>query len=244
MERHDGQVPASYDALRALPGVGDYTAAAVASFAYRQRHVVLDTNVRRVLARAVSGVAFPAPAVTRAERDLATGLLPDEPAVAANWAVAVMELGALVCTAATRAATPARSPRAARGWLPAARPRRAGPHGADVRRHRPSVPWAAPGGAPRDRRERRPGRARRRVARGRPARPRPGLPGRRRPRGPWPTARYALPLSRLIHRNPTRHPLKHEGPDPGDPALIRLGATRCPPHGAGRPGPRSRRDRQ
>ena len=52
VERHDGQVPASYDALRALPGVGDYTAAAVSSFAYRQRHVVLDTNVRRVLARA------------------------------------------------------------------------------------------------------------------------------------------------------------------------------------------------
>ena len=52
VERHDGEVPASYDALLALPGVGDYTAAAVASFAYRQRHVVLDTNVRRVLARA------------------------------------------------------------------------------------------------------------------------------------------------------------------------------------------------
>jgi A/G-specific adenine glycosylase len=99
VERHHGQVPASYDALKALPGVGDYTAAAVSSFAYRQRHVVLDTNVRRVLARSVSGVEFPPTAVTRAERELATGLLPDEQAVAANWAVAVMELGALVCTA-------------------------------------------------------------------------------------------------------------------------------------------------
>ncbi len=99
VERHHGRVPASYDALTALPGVGDYTAAAVASFAYRQRHVVLDTNVRRVLARAVSGTEFPATSVTRAERDLATGLRPEEPAVAANWAVAVMELGALVCTA-------------------------------------------------------------------------------------------------------------------------------------------------
>ena len=51
VERHDGEVPASYDDLLALPGVGDYTASAIASFAFGQRHVVLDTNVRRVLAR-------------------------------------------------------------------------------------------------------------------------------------------------------------------------------------------------
>ncbi|WP_340539735.1 A/G-specific adenine glycosylase [Nocardioides sp. GXZ039] len=99
-EDHGGVVPAEYDDLRALPGVGDYTAAAVASFAYGRRHVVLDTNVRRVLARAVGGVEFPDPSPTRAERDTATVLLPDDPAVAATWAVAVMELGALVCTAA------------------------------------------------------------------------------------------------------------------------------------------------
>jgi A/G-specific adenine glycosylase len=99
VERHDGAVPASYDDLLALPGVGDYTASAIASFAFGQRHVVLDTNVRRVLARAVSGTEFPAPAVTRAERDVATSLLPDDPATAATWAVATMELGALVCTA-------------------------------------------------------------------------------------------------------------------------------------------------
>ena len=61
----------SYDDLLALPGVGDYTAAAVASFAYGRRHAVLDTNVRRVLARAVGGVEFPATPSTRAERDLA-----------------------------------------------------------------------------------------------------------------------------------------------------------------------------
>ena len=126
VERHDGQVPASYDALRALPGVGDYTAAAVSSFAYRQRHVVLDTNVRRVLARSVSGVAFPATAVARAERDLATGLLPDEPAVAANWAVAVMELGALVCTAGNPRCDAC--PIAGRcAWLAAGRPAHDGP---------------------------------------------------------------------------------------------------------------------
>ncbi|RYC14248.1 A/G-specific adenine glycosylase [Nocardioides zhouii] len=99
VERHGGAVPTWYADLLALPGVGDYTASAIASFAYGQRHVVLDTNVRRVLARAVSGVEFPAPAVTRAERDVATSLLPDAPATAATWAVATMELGALVCTA-------------------------------------------------------------------------------------------------------------------------------------------------
>jgi A/G-specific adenine glycosylase len=99
VERHDGEVPASYDDLIALPGVGDYTASAIASFAFGQRHVVLDTNVRRVLTRTVSGVEFPAPAVTRAERDVATSLLPDDAATAATWAVATMELGALVCTA-------------------------------------------------------------------------------------------------------------------------------------------------
>jgi len=99
VERHGGEVPASYDDLLALPGVGDYTASAIASFAFGQRHVVLDTNVRRVLTRAVSGVEFPAPAVTRAEREVAQSLLPGDPATAATWAVATMELGALVCTA-------------------------------------------------------------------------------------------------------------------------------------------------
>jgi A/G-specific adenine glycosylase len=97
--RHHGEVPRSYADLLALPGVGDYTASAVASFAFGQRHVVLDTNVRRVLARAVSGRELPGPAVTRAERDVATALLPDDAATAATWAVATMELGALVCTA-------------------------------------------------------------------------------------------------------------------------------------------------
>jgi A/G-specific adenine glycosylase len=97
---HEGEVPDGYDALRALPGVGDYTAAAVATFAYGRRHVVLDTNVRRVLARTLAGVEFPAASVTRAERDLAAGVLPDHEPTAATWSVAVMELGALVCTAA------------------------------------------------------------------------------------------------------------------------------------------------
>lgn len=98
-EQHGGDVPSTYDDLRALPGVGDYTAAAVAAFAFGQRQVVLDTNVRRVLARAVSGEEFPARSVRRAERDLAAELLPADPPTAATWSVAVMELGALVCTA-------------------------------------------------------------------------------------------------------------------------------------------------
>ena len=98
VDRHDGEVPSSYDDLIALPGVGDYTASAIASFAFGGSHAVLDTNVRRVFARAVNGVEFPATAVTRAEKTLAESLLPDEQP--ATWAVAVMELGALVCTAA------------------------------------------------------------------------------------------------------------------------------------------------
>lgn len=98
-EQHDGIVPPSYDDLLALPGIGDYTAAAIAAFAYGQRQVVLDTNVRRVLARTVTGVEFPARSVNRAERDLGVALLPDDAPTAATWSVAVMELGALVCTA-------------------------------------------------------------------------------------------------------------------------------------------------
>ena len=99
VERHDGEVPATIEELRALPGVGEYTAAAIASFAHRQRHAVLDTNVRRVLARLVTGDEYPASSLTRSERELAETLLPDEE-TAAVWSVAVMELGALVCTAA------------------------------------------------------------------------------------------------------------------------------------------------
>ncbi len=94
---HGGEVPDTYDVLRTLPGVGDYTAAAIASFAFGRSHAVLDTNVRRVLGRAVGAIEFPAASVTRAERDQATALVPEhDPEV---WAVAVMELGALVCTA-------------------------------------------------------------------------------------------------------------------------------------------------
>lgn len=100
-DRHGNRVPAELEQLRALPGVGEYTAAAVAAFAHGRRSLVLDTNVRRVLARLTAGTAQAAPALTAAERARALELLPDDTATAARWSVALMELGALVCTART-----------------------------------------------------------------------------------------------------------------------------------------------
>lgn len=94
-----GRVPRSEEQLLSLPGVGAYTAAAVAAFAFGLRATVVDTNVRRVQARLVTGVEHAAPSLTRAESDLATSLLPAADEAAATWNVAVMELGALVCTA-------------------------------------------------------------------------------------------------------------------------------------------------
>jgi A/G-specific adenine glycosylase len=119
---HGGQVPASLAALRALPGVGSYTAAAVAVFAFGQRHAVLDTNVRRVLARCAGGADRPAgSAASAAEVALAESLLPAEPAIAARWSIGLMELGALVCTATAPscAACPLQDGCA---WLAAGRP--------------------------------------------------------------------------------------------------------------------------
>ncbi|MGW5190916.1 A/G-specific adenine glycosylase [Kribbella sp. NPDC004138] len=101
VERHGGEVPDDHDALLALPGVGTYTAAAIASFAFGQRHAVVDTNVRRVLARALTGVAQPSISPTAADQRLAVSALPADRTTAARWAVASMELGALVCTART-----------------------------------------------------------------------------------------------------------------------------------------------
>lgn len=99
LDRHGGEVPADAASLLALPGVGDYTASAVLAFAFGHRAVVLDTNVRRVLARAWEGEPLPGPTVRRAERELAERVAPLEPAASASWAAASMELGALVCTA-------------------------------------------------------------------------------------------------------------------------------------------------
>jgi A/G-specific adenine glycosylase len=98
-DEHGGEVPATEAELLTLPGVGVYTAAAVAAFAFGERTTVVDTNIRRVLARARTGQQYPAPALTRAELELAASLVPEDHADAATWNVAVMELGALVCTA-------------------------------------------------------------------------------------------------------------------------------------------------
>jgi A/G-specific adenine glycosylase len=95
----DGRVPEDRESLLSLPGVGSYTAAAIRSFAYGRREIVLDTNVRRVLARIGYGVAFPGPASTTQERRLAEELAPEQPQRAARWGIASMELGALVCKA-------------------------------------------------------------------------------------------------------------------------------------------------
>ena len=125
-DQHDGQVPSSEAELLALPGVGAYTAAAVAAFAFGHRTTVVDTNVRRVLARTVSGRQHPAPSLTRAELDLAAALVPEEAATAARWSVAVMELGALVCTARTPACADCPVARLC-AWQRAGRPAYEGP---------------------------------------------------------------------------------------------------------------------
>lgn len=96
---HDNVVPSDPVQLQALPGIGSYTAAAVAAFAYGVRTVVVDTNVRRVEARLFTGDALAAPSLTAAESRLAATVLPDDDTDAATWNVAVMELGAVVCTA-------------------------------------------------------------------------------------------------------------------------------------------------
>ena len=100
VERHGGVVPSELVELRALPGVGDYTAAAIVSFAHGGRAPVIDTNVKRVFARVWGGEAQPrGGAVSALERVLADRILPADSARASEWAVASMELGAIVCTA-------------------------------------------------------------------------------------------------------------------------------------------------
>ncbi|OOC56612.1 MULTISPECIES: HhH-GPD family protein [Nocardiopsis] len=125
-EEYGGRVPDDHATLLSLPGIGAYTAAAVASFAFGQRHAILDTNVRRVLARAETGIQYPPKTQTKAETALAESLLPPTPSVAARWGVAVMELGALVCTA--RAPACADCPIAGQcAWRLAGKPAHEGP---------------------------------------------------------------------------------------------------------------------
>ena len=120
-ERHGGVIPDSYDGCWRCRASARTPRPPCASFAYRQRHPVLDTNVRRVLGRLVTGAEFPGRTLSAAEWRLAETLLPDEPEAAARWAVGVMELGALVCTAARPRCE--RCPlAAAAAWLRAGRP--------------------------------------------------------------------------------------------------------------------------
>ncbi|MDO4898161.1 MAG: A/G-specific adenine glycosylase [Rothia sp. (in: high G+C Gram-positive bacteria)] len=105
VERHSGHVPSTYDELLALPGVGSYTAAAISVFAFGQRATVIDTNIRRVHARLISGKALPAKALTATETRLAEQLMPADLAESNLWNVSVMELGALTCTAKSPSCT-------------------------------------------------------------------------------------------------------------------------------------------
>jgi A/G-specific adenine glycosylase len=125
-EQHGGVVPADVDALLALPGVGPYTARAVAAFAYGIRVPVVDVNVRRVLARAARGVGEPGPARTREEHALMESLLPGDADRARLANAGVMELGQTVCTARSPACD--RSPIAdACAWRAAGYPAYTGP---------------------------------------------------------------------------------------------------------------------
>jgi A/G-specific adenine glycosylase len=126
VDSHEGEVPRSLDELLALPGIGAYTARAVAAFAYRQRHPVVDTNVRRLVARAVAGEPDAGPTTTAADLDAVSELLPLAPGAAATASAAFMELGAVICT--TRTPRCAGCPLAAGcAWRAAARPLPAGP---------------------------------------------------------------------------------------------------------------------
>jgi A/G-specific adenine glycosylase len=97
-DKFENQVPRSLEDLRTLPGVGEYTAAAIASFAYGESALVMDINIRRFFARSIDGIESPTPSPSQIERRLRTELIPQDGAL---WAAATMELGALVCTART-----------------------------------------------------------------------------------------------------------------------------------------------
>jgi A/G-specific adenine glycosylase len=100
VERHGGVVPDDVSALEALPGIGTYTARAVACFGYGHPQPVVDTNVRRVVARLLHGRAEAGNARAADLADVVE-LTPPDRGRAARFSVAAMELGALVCVAGT-----------------------------------------------------------------------------------------------------------------------------------------------
>lgn len=97
VDKHGGEVPSDVNELLALPGIGDYTARAVACFAFGANVAVVDTNVRRVHARAVKGTFLATP--RKGELADVAALLPDVDGPV--FSAGLMELGALVCTAAS-----------------------------------------------------------------------------------------------------------------------------------------------
>lgn len=125
-DEHGDVVPSEIEALEALPGVGSYTARAVVAFGYGRRAAVVDTNVRRVVARAVHGAGDAGPARTRIDLADVDGLLPVPDRRAAVISAGLMELGAVVCTARTPACggCPVREVCA---WQAAGRPAYTGP---------------------------------------------------------------------------------------------------------------------
>jgi len=94
--KHHNQVPRFREELIALPGVGDYTAAAIAAFAYGQPTLVLDINIRRFFARYFDGEQFPTSAPSLVEKKVRNELIPAERGEV--WAAATMEFGAVICT--------------------------------------------------------------------------------------------------------------------------------------------------
>ena len=95
-EDFNNEVPEDELTLQQLPGIGEYTAAAIAAFAFDQRTLVMDVNIRRVLTRVIDGNEHPKPAPTSREKARRLTLLPEKNAHI--WAAATMELGAIVCT--------------------------------------------------------------------------------------------------------------------------------------------------
>ena len=92
----ENEVPDSEEVLRSLPGIGDYTAAAISAFAFGANTLVMDVNIRRVLVRVLDGKEHPTSSPTVRERESRLAILPRRNAD--NWAAATMELGALICT--------------------------------------------------------------------------------------------------------------------------------------------------
>ncbi|MEI6648628.1 MAG: hypothetical protein WCO08_03185 [Actinomycetes bacterium] len=95
-EKFQNQVPRRYEDLLALPGIGDYSAAAIAAFAFQQPSLVLDINIRRFFGRYFDGLELPNNSPSKIEREIRGALIP--PVDGHVWAAATMEFGALICT--------------------------------------------------------------------------------------------------------------------------------------------------